>query len=72
MIYYIWRVIKDGIGEFLFFFRKLFCKHYFVNGLGVGLCELRHKDDAYCAYYYACEKCYCPKRKTNSEKGGDE
>lgn len=66
MIRYIWYGIQDGIGGFLFFFRKLFCKHYFINSHGIGLCEIHHKNDIYCNNY-SCEKCYCPKRK-----GGDE
>lgn len=66
MIRYIWYGIQDGISEFLFFFRKLFCKHYCINSFGIGLCEIHHTTNSV-SCNYTCEKCYWSKRK-----GGDE
>lgn len=71
MIYIFWEEIKDDFLDFLFFFRILFCKNFWIGSHGLGYC-LKEENKIYDSYGCAighkyCCKENCPKRKRREE-----
>ena len=51
---------------FIHFFRALFCKDYFTESHGLGMCGQYGRVDAKGKYRF-CEYRWCPKRKSNAD-----
>lgn len=51
---------------FIHFFRALFCKDYFTESHGLGMCGQYGRIDAKGKYRF-CEYRWCPKRKSNAD-----